>query len=437
MNETVKRLNIFFSKRKIYNIILSISGGVDSVTLLSILLDVKSINKDLKIHLYHINYNAHNKSNEAEILCNFYSDKYNLPIYIDSVNIGNKNFESRARNLRYNNLKKIITEYNIDLILTGHTYDDQIETLIMKDLENADWVSMLGIRTFNKDIYRPLLNISKINIYDYAKNTNLSWIEDPSNQCDSFKRNKIRNQLKNNHFSIEYIDSLIKIQIESCHSIEKFRSEYKSTFVKHISKNINNSLLIDSKLVEFINDYITMKLCISKFIKIINEEIVVINTKSHWKNLYKFMLTSKQGSLFIIFNNIFIQKDRNNFILYVNKSVNKDLRIRLKKESVNWYGTSFDFYKKETFKSGYNARIPLKLFDDGLFLTHWKYGDKLLDNGMNKKISDIFINNKISNYDKKFYPIIRDNSNNILWIPNILDNFEFSNNNILYAEWNI
>ena len=148
------------------------------------------------------------------------------------------------------------------------------------------------------------------------------------------------------------------------------------------------------------------------------------------------MLTSKQGALFIIFNNIFIQKDRNSFILYANKSFNKDLRIRLKEESVNWYGTSFDFYKKDTFPTSFNTRIPLQLFHDGLFLTHWKYGDKLLDNSMNKKISDIFINNKISNYNKKFYPIIRDNSNNILWIPNILDNFKYNNNN-MYAEWNI
>ena len=437
MNAIVKELNIFFNKNKVNSVILSISGGVDSVSLLNILLSVKLINRDLKIHLYHINYNAHNKSDEAENLCNYYSNKDDLPIYIDSVNLGNKNFESNARRIRYNNLKKNKIKNNIDLILTAHTYDDQIETLIMKDLENADWVSMIGIRIFNKGIYRPLLKITKNKIYDYAKNNSLMWIEDPSNLCDSFKRNKIRHQLSNDYFSPKYINSLINTQTKSSHAINKFKSNYKSIFINHITNNINNSLLINSELLKYINDYITLKLCLSKFINIIDEQLIVSNTKSHWKNLYKFMHKSRQGSLFVIFNNVCIQKDRNNFILYINSNVNKDIKIKLKKENINWYGTSINFHTKEIFSNGHCTKIPLKLFDDGLYLTHWKYGDKFCNNSMHQKISDIFINNKISNYNKKFYPIIRDSLDNILWIPNILDKFSYSNRNILYAEWNI
>tara|TARA_B110000438_G_C15769304_1_gene631110 strand:+ start:261 stop:710 length:450 start_codon:yes stop_codon:yes gene_type:complete len=149
------------------------------------------------------------------------------------------------------------------------------------------------------------------------------------------------------------------------------------------------------------------------------------------------MHKSRQGALFVIFDNVYIQKDRNRFILYINSNINQDTKIQIKKESIAWYGTSFSFYKKESFPKTHSAKIPLNLFDDGLYLTHWKYGDKFCDNNMNKKISDIFINNKISIYNKKFYPIIRDSSNNILWIPNILDKFTDTTKNVLYAEWNI
>ena len=175
-------INKYLENRKINSIILSISGGVDSVFLLHIIIKILSFNKELKLYLYHINYNSHIYSKDAQKLCEQLSEKHELEFFLDSINLSDNNFESTARKIRYDSLRKLRVKYDIDLILTAHNYDDQIETLIMKNIEGADWVSMLGIRTLNVDVFRPLLKTSKQEIYNFSKKNNLKWIEDPTNQ---------------------------------------------------------------------------------------------------------------------------------------------------------------------------------------------------------------------------------------------------------------
>ena len=69
MKSKIIEINKYFLDNKINSVLLSISCGVDSIVLLDILLKVKKINKRLNISLFHTNYNFHNKSNHAELLC--------------------------------------------------------------------------------------------------------------------------------------------------------------------------------------------------------------------------------------------------------------------------------------------------------------------------------------------------------------------------------
>ena len=69
----------------------------------------------------------------------------------------------------------------IDIVLTAHHYNDQIETLLMKKNAKSDWISSLGIREEYGIIKRPLLKIRKSQILRYAKKNNLKWCDDISN----------------------------------------------------------------------------------------------------------------------------------------------------------------------------------------------------------------------------------------------------------------
>ena len=167
----------YLKENKQNRLILAISGGIDSIVLLDILNQIKD-NYSFEIVLMHINYGMQKESDNAEKLCFSLSSKYGFEIISKKVIVNNSNFESNARDLRYKIFNAYAKKNNFDYILTAHHRDDQIETLHMKFLDNADWVSFLGIRKEYGKILRPMLDITKENIYSYANKNKLKWIEE-------------------------------------------------------------------------------------------------------------------------------------------------------------------------------------------------------------------------------------------------------------------
>ena len=116
-----------------------------------------------------MNYLTNSNSIHREKPCLELSKKYKYPLIIKKSYLGSKNFESNARNERYQYLNQISEINKIDFILTAHHKDDQIETLLMKYFDKSDWISYLGIREKYNKIVRPMLNIYKNEILSYAK----------------------------------------------------------------------------------------------------------------------------------------------------------------------------------------------------------------------------------------------------------------------------
>jgi len=194
-------------------IILAISGGVDSVVLLKILL---TLYKSSSIHLIHFNYNKHSLSRESEHLVYKLSKKYKCNYKCYNIDVDNVNFEHKARKSRYELLELYSKKYSSNIILTAHHKNDQMETLIMQDCNNAPWVSFLGIREKFANIIRPMLNVSKNDIYEFARINNLVWIEDDTNNNLIFKRNITRFKINNNFYSNQYLSELLQTQKKSC-----------------------------------------------------------------------------------------------------------------------------------------------------------------------------------------------------------------------------
>ena len=132
-------IEAFLSKRNVKSLILSISGGSDSVFLLHLLLQIRK-KYPFDIILYYVNYNMNSNSLKAFNLIRNYSKLNNIKLLCDSIKLKPTNFESNARNFRYSQLNKILNENSSDLVLTAHHFDDQIETLLMKKEDEADWI---------------------------------------------------------------------------------------------------------------------------------------------------------------------------------------------------------------------------------------------------------------------------------------------------------
>jgi len=107
--------------------------------------------------------------------------------------------EATARQRRYAFLRAVADSCGARTILTAHSRDDQIETVVMRLLSGIDSALLRGIRDDawygDYRLIRPLLDVSKQDIVRYARASLFSWREDPTNRSSAFRRNVVRNEI--------------------------------------------------------------------------------------------------------------------------------------------------------------------------------------------------------------------------------------------------
>ncbi len=103
--------------------------------------------------------------------------------------------EEAARFARYRSFHTLSREHKIDWICTGHTRDDQLETLLMRTIQGGGTGSLRGIASRTNNLVRPLLNVSRKSLEDWLRNNGFSWREDHTNRETRFFRNRIRSRL--------------------------------------------------------------------------------------------------------------------------------------------------------------------------------------------------------------------------------------------------
>jgi len=411
------------------DIVVSLSGGVDSIVLLDTLIKLNYKN----LHIVHFNYNVHSLSHQAEKHIRQLAKDNELQIKVHKTTIFKKNFESNARKDRYKKLNRYAKINNCKIIFTAHHFDDQVETLIMKDLSYSDWLSYLGIcETYNM-IRRPMLGLSKNEIYLYAKTNNLIWFEDETNTDLSILRNKIRNNIRKNFYNQEYINNLLNENIKSKIKIIEFDKYFKEYACKTFHVKMNAVFLNNNINIYFTDVY--LKLFIKKIIKKYFQ-LNIQKSKKFWLNINVFFNNSIHGKKILIDSNIILINNRNEFIIYNAEKINTYKKRKLL-QSLLWFDTQIVLGGKNL-----NSKKIIDVFkcsnnvvSKGLYLTHWIHGDHIrINKKISKKVSDVFINNKISAFRKIHYPIIRDIKEEIIWIPG-LESKIFNNKNLTNIYW--
>ncbi|KAA0456349.1 MAG: tRNA lysidine(34) synthetase TilS [Candidatus Thioglobus sp.] len=172
-------------------IVLGLSGGIDSVVLLHYL----NTHYQHNLRAVHCNHHLSKHCNEWQKFCKNLCreldvDYLNIDIELEK----SSNIEENARKCRYNSLSSNLKENEV--LCTAHHQDDQAETLLLQLFRGsgvAGLASMPKSKPLGKGIhYRPLLNIPKADIVQYAQKNQLSWVEDESNIDTNFRRNFLR-----------------------------------------------------------------------------------------------------------------------------------------------------------------------------------------------------------------------------------------------------
>jgi tRNA(Ile)-lysidine synthase len=170
--------------------ILAVSGGVDSMTLLDLLAGRRGI----ELVAAHFNHGIREDSDKDEKLVTEASKRYGLPLEADFGGLGTQASEETARNARYRFLNQAKKKHQADKIITAHHQDDLIETAFLNILRGTGSRGLTAMQN-NPDILRPLLDIPKAQIIEYARQKRLVWREDPTNQDLGYMRNYLRHKI--------------------------------------------------------------------------------------------------------------------------------------------------------------------------------------------------------------------------------------------------
>tara|TARA_Y100000748_G_scaffold226143_1_gene190548 strand:- start:1335 stop:2663 length:1329 start_codon:yes stop_codon:yes gene_type:complete len=171
------------------------SGGLDSTVLLHAL--SQEITFKNKINAIHVNHSISPNSDKWEEFCRKNADELGVKFFSYKLEELKNISEDNLRKIRYEKFNQWAS-YN-DLILTAHHKDDQVETILFRVIRGTGLNGLKGIPAWRKDeniqFHRPLLDVSKRELYEYALTNKLKWVEDESNKDIKISRNFIRNKL--------------------------------------------------------------------------------------------------------------------------------------------------------------------------------------------------------------------------------------------------
>jgi tRNA(Ile)-lysidine synthase len=167
--------------------IVAVSGGVDSVVLLDML--VASQTADLVVA--HVDHGIRGDSHEDAVLVEGLAAQYELAFETVKLQLGSDASELQARDKRYEWLESIREQYGATAIATAHHQDDLIETIVINIQRGTGWRGLCSLRDTDQR-KRPLLTMNKASIVSYAIERGLEWREDSTNDDVRYMRNYIR-----------------------------------------------------------------------------------------------------------------------------------------------------------------------------------------------------------------------------------------------------
>lgn len=190
------------------SIAAAVSGGCDSVAMLLLLREWCKIRR-VSLCVFHVDHALRASSSEdcrrVEELATRLGLKFFWRRATESDLLQNRGdgVESWARRFRYSAFAAMQAESGADIIATGHTADDQAETIVMRMLRGCSLQGLRGIGSRSSmhagdkvlKIWRPILTAARCDLEKYLNELGQQWLEDETNQTDLFFRNRIRHHV--------------------------------------------------------------------------------------------------------------------------------------------------------------------------------------------------------------------------------------------------
>ncbi len=180
------------------NLVIGVSGGVDSMVLLHLLCEW-SEERSFSVVAAHLNHTLRGEESERdERFVRDVCQAWKIPVEVVREDVrtvakqGKLPIQVAARKVRYEFFRKVMEKHGGTYLALGHHADDVAETVMMRWLRGASVQGLRGIPLQNGMIIRPLLPFTRREIISYANENGIAYVEDSSNQKLKYLRNRVR-----------------------------------------------------------------------------------------------------------------------------------------------------------------------------------------------------------------------------------------------------
>lgn len=250
---TIRKFNLIQPGDKL---VLGVSGGPDSISMLNILNEIK---EEFQFELYvaHINHMLREEAEEDEKYVQTYCEKNGIQCYVKRIDIQQfahtykMGTEEAGRKVRYDFFEEVMQNVGANKIGIAHNKNDKIETIIMNLLRGSGLSGLKGIEPVRENKYiRPLIECDRKEIETYCEEHQLNPRIDKTNFENDYTRNKIRNIVipyikeEFNPNVIETIDRLSQVATEESNYLDR---QTNKIYEKLLIEKTENQIILKLK----------------------------------------------------------------------------------------------------------------------------------------------------------------------------------------------
>lgn len=370
---------------------LACSGGLDSVVMTHLF---KDLGYDLGVA--HCNFSLRGKESDAdETFVSELAEQLGLAVFIETFDTKKFAKEQKvstqmaARELRYGWFNEIATDFKYDYILTAHHANDNLETLLINVSRGTGIRGLTGIKVISGNIVRPLLFVTREDLFQYAKKQKYYWREDSSNASNDYLRNELRHRV---------IPPFLKATPNLLANVHKTQAHLQET-----------ALLLEDYMALVYRLAVTEKgngysIDILKLTELPNTNALLYELLhpfgfTAWEDILD--LLSAQSGKQIFSNTHRLIKDRSSLLLteIIHEDAQTEVNITAStREILEPVKMSFKIVESMTEDSKNTIYVDKSLIEYPLVLRKWREGDVFQPFGMKgkKKLSKFFKDEKLS-----------------------------------------
>jgi len=415
------------------HVVVAVSGGIDSITLLHVLCQLKE-EWELKLTVAHLDHRMRPGSEEDARFVSDYAKSLGVPCVQEAIDVpayarrGGLSLEEAARRLRYEFLRRTAQGLNARAIALGHQLNDRAETFFINLLRGSGVEGLAGmppVRTEGDLCYiRPLIECSREEIEEFARRKGLKYREDPTNRDLRYLRNRVR--LKLLPLLREYNPHALEAVARAAETLRKAHEYLKGL----ADEALQRALLSEGpqevvlKREELPSEGIVREYLMREAIRRAKGDLQGIEAV-HIEQILHELERPRSGVGLSLPGRVrfLLQGDR---VIFTRRPLKKRrkpycLELHLGENLLEEIGWSFELRLAEgshpTPPHRLEARIDYDTIAEPLYVRNRRPGDRFqpLGLGGTKKLQDLFVDEKIPREERDEIPLLCDREG-ILWV---------------------